>query len=295
MEAETLDPVAILESLGLNGPVHTTPVTGGLDAAIWKIERGTETYALRVLRPEQAPVAKREAAAMATASAAGLPVPRVHATGTWQGRPATLLDWCAGRPMADELQSHPWRAWTLGVQMGRTQAAIHALPIPNAFPDVTPWRDLAGPNEPIRAWLERIPPRGPALLHLDYHPLNVLADGARLSAVLDWANSRPGDPRADIARTVSILHFAPVPAGPVGIAARGTIRLLQAGWRRGYERVAGPIGDLAPFYAWAGAMMERDLAPRVGHPGAAWLTEAHMDHIRGWTDQWLARADETTG
>jgi hypothetical protein len=42
-------------------------------------------------------------------------------------------------------------------------------------------------------------------------------------------------------------------------------------------------------------MMERDLAPRVGHPGAAWLTEAHMDRIRGWTEQWLARADETTG
>ncbi len=227
---------------------------------------------------------------MATAAAAGLPVPRVHAAGSWRDCPAMLLDWCPGRPMADELRAHPWRAWTLGLQLGRTQAAIHNLPIPDALgagrPDgPIPWRDLVGPDERLQTWLDRVPPRPPALLHLDYHPLNVLADGGRLSAVLDWANARPGDPRADLARTVSILRLAPLQAGPVGLAARATIRLLEAGWRRGYEREAGPVGDLAPFYAWAGTMMVRDLAPRLGHPDAPWLTEAHFARIRRWTEQ----------
>jgi len=292
VSAGELDPIAILDALGFLGPARTTPVTGGLDAAIWKVERGTETYALRVLRPEQAPVATREAAAMAAAAAAGLPVPRVHAAGSWRDRPAMLLDWCPGRPVADELPTHPWRAWTLGFQMGRTQAAIHDLAVPDAFAETTSWRNLSGENARLQAWLDRVPARAPALLHLDYHPLNVLADGARLSAVLDWANARPGDPRADLARTVSILRLAPLPVGPVGAAARGTIRLLEAGWRRGYEQTAGPMGDMRPFYAWAGAMMERDLAQHVGHPGAAWLTEAHMDRIRRWRARWMARADE---
>lgn len=287
MERHELDPEAILDALGLPGPARLTPVLGGLDAAIWKVERAHETYALRVLRPEQAPVARREAAAMATAAAAGLPVPRVHAAGSWRDRPAMLLDWCPGRPMADELRAHPWRAYSLGVQLGRTQAAIHALPIPDDFADgSTPWRDLAGPDERIRDWLDRVPPRPSALLHLDYHPLNVLADSGRLSAVLDWANVRPGDPRADLARTVSILQLAPLPAGPIGAAMRSGLRILEAGWRRGYERQAGPMGDLAPFYAWAGAMMERDLAPRLGRPDAPWLTEAHLARIRRWADRW---------
>src|SRR5436853_495789 len=76
-------------------------------------------------------------------------------------------------------------------------------------------------------------PRSDALLHLDFHPLNVLVDGRRVTAVIDWANARAGDPRADLARTLTILRLSPVPprfARLVGV--------LVAGWRGGYEAEA---------------------------------------------------------
>ena len=47
------------------------------------------------------------------------------------------------------------------------------------------------------------------LLHLDYHPLNVLGEAGAISGVLDWTNADGGDPRADVARTGAILRFLP--------------------------------------------------------------------------------------
>ena len=288
VEKQELDPIVILDALGFPGPAHTTPVTGGLDAAIWKVERGAETYALRVLRPEQAPVAKREAAAMATASAAGLPVPRVHAAGSWQDRPAMLLDWYPGRPVAHELPAHPWRAWTLGLQMGRTQAAIHALTVPDAFAETTPWRNLAGENARLQTWLDRVPARGPSLLHLDYHPLNVMTDGRAITGVLDWTNARSGDPRADYARTLSILRLDAEVEGRLASIARLIVRRFEHGWRQGYREAAGEPADLAPYLAWAGSVMQHDRASRPGVSGG--LTPERLDRVRAWTGEWKGRA-----
>ena len=67
-----------------------------------------------------------------------------------------------------------------------------------------------------------------------------------------------GDPRADVARTVSILRLAHESIKMVDV---GTW-VLETGWRRGYEEVAGPLGDMSPFYGWAGAVMVRVLSFR---------------------------------
>ena len=57
------------------------------------------------------------------------------------------------------------------------------------------------------------------------------------------------DPRADVARTVTILRLSPPRGGTVERAARV---LLEIGWRVGY----GPLdSDMAPFYVWAGMAM----------------------------------------
>lgn len=277
------DPLAVLAALGFPGPARASPVLGGSDATIWRIERAGAADALRLLRPEQAAAAEREVAAMVAAAEAGVPVPRVHAAGVWRGRPAVLMDWCPGRPLADELRARPWRAYPLGRRFGRTQAAVHRSPPPAALADhPVPWRAWAGDDPAIAAGLRSVAPRPPALLHLDYHPLNVLVDGGRLSGVLDWANARVGDPRADLARTLSILRFAPLPGGPLALPARATRRAFEAGWRRGYRDAAGPVGPMAPFLAWAAAVMERDLAPRLGRPDLPWLTDALLADVRRW-------------
>jgi len=111
----------------------------------------------------------------------------------------------------------------------------------------------------------------------------VLTDGRRITAVLDWANAAAGDPRADLARTITILRLDSRSAAVPQWVMAGVLRGFEAGLRHGYARIAGSVGDdLAPFYAWAGAVMERDLAGRLG--------AAQRTHIRRWTRHWAQRA-----
>ncbi len=289
------DPATVLAAVGMPEASRAEPVGGGADAIIWRVELAGRSYALRLLRPDQAGQARRESAALAAAAAAGLPVPLVVAAGSWQDRPALVLAWSPGRPLGDVLHERPLdlrRARALGVAFGRVQVAIHALPAPDALrAHPEPWEAWAGPDPALRACLAALPARPPALVHLDYHPLNVLVEGGQVTAVLDWANARTGDPRADVARTLSILRLAPLPAGAAGAFAWVVRRAFEAGWRRGYRQAAGPLGGLAPFCWWAGLVMERDLAPRLGRADLPWLTPAFLDRVRCWTAGWRARAE----
>jgi hypothetical protein len=114
-----------------------------------------------------------------------------------------------------------------------------------------------------------------------------------ITAVLDWANARPGDPRADFARTYTILSVEPWLPDNLPIGLRLIRWLLEKSWRYGYRQVAGSLIDspeeMAPFYAWAGAVMVKDLAPRVGKPGF-WFRPDHLEAIQKWAEAWKQRA-----
>jgi aminoglycoside phosphotransferase (APT) family kinase protein len=247
--------------------------TGGFDTTVWRLERDGRRYALRVFRSEEMGTLRRELAALAAAGRGGVPVPRVFAVGTYQQRPALLTEWCSGRPLLDELRARPGHVLHLGMRFGQWQAAIHRISAPLTLR--TDWIAWAGPLEPkLATQLERLARvRAPRLLHLDYHPLNVLVQDGRVTAVLDWTNAHAGDPRADIARTVTILRLSPPRGGATERAGR---LLLELGWRFGY----GPQPqDMAPFYAWAGMAMQHDLAAR--------FSSAELAHVRRWTAGWL--------
>ena len=288
---DDVDPRAVLEVLGASGAAAITAVRGGWDTSIWRVERADGAFALRLFRAEQVAVCRRETVAMRAAESAGLPVPRIHAEGAWRGRPALLLSWCAGRPLGDELRTRPWLIWRLGLAFGRMQARIHAVPAPDPLrQDPESWIRWSGPDEAgLQARLRGLAPRADALLHLDYHPLNVLADRVGNLTVLDWANARAGDPRADLARTLAILRLSPRPSGGLGVTIAILLRILERAWCRGYLQVAGSVRGMAPFYAWAGAVMARDLAPKLGRPGVP-LGSRHLEAIGRWTDGWKRRA-----
>jgi aminoglycoside phosphotransferase (APT) family kinase protein len=131
MTHTNLSPLALLRSLGIHGTPTVTPVQGGFDMALWKVESEDQTYALRVFRAGAHEDCEYERVVMAAARAAGLPVPEVHAAGVWQDHPALLLTWLAGRTLEDELRVRPWQVWRLGIAFGRMQAAIHAVPAPD--------------------------------------------------------------------------------------------------------------------------------------------------------------------
>ena len=271
-----LDPQTILADLGFSEtPVSIKAISGGWDTNLWRIDADTHAYALRVFRNEQARVCEREAVVMRALNDQGLPVPSVRAEGVGQGRPALLLDWCAGRTLMQEINARPWRIWRLGEEMGRMHARIHGASVPEAVTPSLP-----------RVEVQLSEDAHTSVLHLDYHPLNLMTDGQRVSGVLDWANVAVGDARADLARTVTILRLAPMPPGrplPLELLFR---QLLEAAWRRGYRRHTGatknPFVHMDPFYVWAGEWMERDLRPKLGRPGI-WLRETDLLRIHRWT------------
>ena len=274
MQAGDVDPHALLAALGLTDASAVMPVSGGWDTALWRVQRGDASFALRVFRPDQASQWQREVVVMQAAIEHGLPVPWVHASTVCDGRPALLLSWCPGRPLLDEVRAAPWRVWALGMAMGRVHARIHAV---------------RGPASLRAAALPASLPRGRALLHLDYHPLNVMSSHRGITCVLDWANAAVGDPRADLARTVTLLRLPPAPPGTPAVLLAGLRGVLELAWRAGYRLMGGSFRDMAPFYAWAGAMMEADLRPKLGRHGV-WLRPSDLERIHRWTDHWNQRA-----
>jgi aminoglycoside phosphotransferase (APT) family kinase protein len=283
-----LDPHAILAHLGITDVQSVEPVTGGSDTAIWRVRWGDKLYALRVFRPEQRETAERERAAMQTAHAGGVTIPDVIRHGIWENHPVFLLSWIDGQPLAHALRQNPAKLWTLGTAFGREQAAIHRLNPPDHF-DPNSWIEWAGDEPELKARLYELLSRKTALLHLDYHPLNVMAHGSTISGVLDWANAHAGDPRADFARTYTILRVEPYTPHGDSLLMAVVRRILERAWRHGYLQAGGNLDDMALFYAWAGAVMVRDLSPRIGKPGF-WLQSHHLDPVRAWTTAWKTRA-----
>lgn len=280
-DADSLDPRAILDALGVADVDAVERAEGGSDTAIWRVEAAGVVYALRAFRVGEQEDCDRERAAMQAASAAGLPVPRVHAAGSWRERPALLLDWLPGLTVFEELCRHPERAELLGALFGEAQARLHTIAAPTALagrPDE--WLAWLGPDQPaLAARLRASHYPGTALLHLDYHPLNVMTDGERITGILDWRNTAAGPPRADAARTHAILLVdAPQHVEP---QARAILEIFTHGWQTGYLRGGGSLGEMAPFYVWAGATMLRDLAAKRSPDDLA--------RIRAWTDGWLAK------
>ena len=271
------DPRAILATLGYPDAEAVTPVGGGRDTSIFRVEHRTGTFALRVFRPEQLMVSEAEVLAMRAASEGGVPVPRVHARGVHDGRPALLLDWCAGMMVVEALDRWPERAAVLGAACGEVLARIHAVTVPAEYRDHSwlRWGGIA-PDDVLSQQLVAFA-RNDRLLHLDFHPLNILTDGERITAVLDWANARAGDPRADLARAISILRLD---AGDLPPEARPILRAFERGLRDGYSATAGPPADMPLFHVWAGRAMLHDLAPRLA------ANPAQAARIRRWIGLW---------
>lgn len=59
-------------------------------------------------------------------------------------------------------------------------------------------------KEKARKYIDALPD-GNRILHLDYHPDNIMADGDKAS-VIDWATAACGDPAADVATTVYLMR-----------------------------------------------------------------------------------------
>lgn len=199
----------------------------------------------RVLRRYRTPhpgFVEREAEMMMLLRSRGAPVPEVYdASGD-----DLVMERVAGRSMLDVLASRPWQARRLGRRLGLLHSTLHAIEVPD---DVS-LRHLDGPAG-----------AGNRVLHLDFHPDNVLIDGQDVM-VIDWTNAAMGAAGLDVATTWMLMVIGSVDDIPVLV--RPIARQVRRALVKGYLHERDPSGEIAA--PWVALACERRLADPATRP-----------------------------
>jgi aminoglycoside phosphotransferase (APT) family kinase protein len=278
-----------LARAGFPADAEISTMTPGLGkTAMWRVS-GTgraSDFVLRLFPPGDERWRDRETLAMRAVGAAGLPVPEVVRTGAVGDRPAMLMTLAPGTTVGKALG--PGRATAIGRSLGELLGTLNQLPAPDGLAPADAWLDRAGPAlAPLRDRLAALP-NADRLLHLDYHPENVLIEGDAVTAIIDWTNTLPGPAHIDLGRSRAILQMIRtlrvVP--PEVVAAVGA---FESGLVIGHAAVHGP--DPAPdlSLAWGFGTICVDFAPQVDRP-ESWVTRALVDELDATRDALIARA-----
>lgn len=190
----------------------------------------------RVLRRyrDAGKTAEREAAVMAYARSAGLPVPEV-----FDVRGADLvMERVVGPTMTAALARRPWTLAAHARVLAGLHRAVHAVPAPDWLP---------GPFG-----------GGDALLHLDLHPENVLMTAGG-PVVIDWTNAARGPAEVDVADAWLVVSVGSVPGGRLQSAVVGA---AQGTFARLFRRAAGLRPGPALAMAATRRLADRNLDER---------------------------------
>lgn len=123
-----------------------------------------------------------EARLMSWLHESGYPVPVVHHSG---GRDI-VMERISGPTMLEDLERRPWSLVVHTNTLARLQQELN---------------EIAAPD-----WLhtDQKIPRGSSVLHLDFHPMNVILS-PRGPLVIDWTNARRGDGDFDAALSYILM------------------------------------------------------------------------------------------
>lgn len=287
---QRLDPLHVLAGLGYAAAAELRRTKGGWDTLLWRFQTPDgRQHSLRIhVLPGREQMAWRERLALKACAGAGLPAPRVEAVGQFEDMPVMVLSWCPGFPILSYVEKKPWALWRFARLFGRAQAQMHAVKPPPEFVPTAPGD-----------WISRVPDRyrdladhasslglsTDSLIHMDFHPLNVVSDGAAVTGIVDWPRSAAGDPRADLARTVITMLTAPLPPGPLSQILNLLRKVMLRGWRSGYEEVAGPMPNYRSLMAWAGATLLDEVEHVIDRP-EVWGTREDMEKLERMVSIW---------
>ena len=262
-----------IEALALPADAEVEPAPGGASGMAWRVRAGRETFALRLDRSGRHTDGRL--AAMAAAREAGIPAPRLLRRAATSAGEAVLLSWLPGVTMLEALDADPDGAGSWGQLAGALQRRLHAITAPPSVISVRDDADL--PFDAGRAVAEL--PAGEALLHLDWHPLNLLVDPAArsITGIVDWDNARRGHPSLDVARTRAMLTLEPTLAS-LPAAVRERVDEFVASWAGGYGAIDVPVAS----HLWAARVMLADLAPRhASQPALLDPLRSHLASLEG--------------
>ena len=286
------DPQAVLAALGWTATAPPQVLAGGWDNHLWRFAtHDGAAHVLRVYReagPSAEARAANEAAAMQAAGVVGVPVAVNESIGIFEGAPAFVQSLVPGRTLLDAIKHRPWRLAASAREFGALQARIHRGEPGDAVRRIDAANARvaigAGPLADALAGEARID----ALCHLDYHPLNVLAQGG-ITAVLDWTNAAFTDRRADLAFTETALLRIPLPPSPINPLLTAIRRPLHRHWREGYRSEAGDFPLTPLFQAASVVMFLADLEGAV-REGRGWASAADVETMRAEGDRLLRLA-----
>jgi aminoglycoside phosphotransferase (APT) family kinase protein len=239
------DPAAVKEALNRLLQKHANEarvtrlperLSGGLDTYIYGVvfagglPPGWPGRAVLRIYPVAGQGAKmeREFAVQRFLARAGLPAPRPlladPSAAPW-GLPIMLMERATGTSALDAFKN-PLRIRRTIRAMAAIQARLHALPVggcPLRYDRPLVDRLLEEPRSLLTRypdsaaldaleWLDAnavtVRNETPVLLHNDFHPLNILADGEHMT-LLDWSEAALGDHHCDVSRTLAVFWLAP--------------------------------------------------------------------------------------
>jgi aminoglycoside phosphotransferase (APT) family kinase protein len=179
--------------------------------------------------PEGVPRAQHEFACQHFVDKAGFPVPEPLLLGEdcgLFGGPFLVMECLPGGTLLDHLRRHNMHILRVAAQLADQHARLHAQPVGNfpVSPGPFPERRLDNLAEQARTyrltgltagldWLRAHRPGEPAspcILHLDFHPINLMVDNGLPVGVVDWSEADVGDRHADVATTVMLMYTTPV-------------------------------------------------------------------------------------
>ena len=249
-----------LDALNLTGAlVGPEAPLGGSSAPVHRISGADgRVFALRVRPPQQALAIVREASNARLAAELGVG-PRVVGVHCGPKVACLLTEWVAGSSLVACLVKEPQRITVWARAAGKFQAAMHdaGRGHPGLGQLDVGWARPHSAAEVHR--LQQLPPCDVAtLVHLDFHPMNLVVTGDATMAAVDWVNAGVGDRRLDVARTVACMALDGPTQGPFGF----WIPAFVATFVQGYEESVGALSDMAPFVRWAAEATLRDVRPK---------------------------------